>query len=213
MDLSKPEVWSTLIALFAVILSQLPPIWDMLKGVRVRLVVPESFWLWHYLGNLQLGGFLDIRNDGGRAVIISKLDFIIVDSSGKRWNLPAQTYLSRQPSPMPDQPTPEFLLSWISLKPGEHWGETIHCFRQWSESEEEETNQVVSAIRRDIGAKIAARSAAGGALTEPVEADQGLVERARALAERRLGQVRALLDNRMGEALEVGLTAGAVRSV
>jgi hypothetical protein len=28
-----------------------------------------------------------------------------------------------------------------------------------------------------------------------------------------VGQVRALLDNRMGEALEVGLTAGAVRSV
>ena len=29
----------------------------------------------------------------------------------------------------------------------------------------------------------------------------------------KVGQVRALLDNRMGEALEVGLTAGAVRSV
>ncbi|MBI3302666.1 MAG: hypothetical protein HYZ72_11430 [Deltaproteobacteria bacterium] len=153
MDLKNPAVWSVMVAALAVVLSQLPPVREMVKGRRIRIVIPEQFMLYHYLGNVQINLFLVMQNIGGKAVSIAKIDCIITDGGNSRWDLPAHSYYSRLPPNQPGQSPPELLLGWIPLKPGEHWSETLHCFKFWSTPEERRANEITAKIRNNIVTK------------------------------------------------------------
>src|SRR5262245_10091606 len=113
MNLRNPAVWSAIIAAIAVVLSQLPPVREMVKRRRIRIIMPEQFMLYHFLGNIQMNLFLVIQNTGGKAVSIAKIDCIITDGSSSRWDLPAHSYYSRLPPSQAGLPAPELLLDWI----------------------------------------------------------------------------------------------------
>ncbi len=170
----------TIIALVALILSQLPPLKNLLRGAHLRITVPDAFALTHVLGNLNIAIFLDIYNDGGKDVTIAKVDCLMTNSEGLRLDLPARTYFSREPPP-PGQAMQELMLGWISLKPGEHWAETVRFFKLWSEEEEERYSEIVSKIRSNIFSKAPAQWPAQGF----VEADAGIVMEARAFFEKK----------------------------
>jgi hypothetical protein len=50
----------------------------------------------------------------------------------------------------------------------ENWNETVRCFRLWTEAEEEEANNLISQIKKDISSKFPSPTL--------VEADQKLIE-------------------------------------
>lgn len=157
MDLSflkDPAVWTAIVAVLALILSQLPPVRELIKGVKVKITVPELVMLYHFMGNIQTNLFLDIHNVGGRTICIAKIECGIKNSSGSWWKLPAQTYYSREPPSQHGQPPPELLMGLISLKSGERWSETVRCFRLWTETEEEKVNDIIAKIRSNIIEKI-----------------------------------------------------------
>lgn len=181
MVMENPAVWSAVIAVLALILSQLPPLREIIRGLKVRITVPEIFTIIHFLGNIRMYIFLDVHNIGGRFVSISKIDCVIKDAGGSRWNIPAQTYISRQPTSS-GQPPQEFLIGWISLKPGEHWSRNVRCFKLLSEAEEEKVNDIISKIRDNITAKLQQRIVQTQAL---VEADEGIVKEAKDFFEKK----------------------------
>ena len=180
MDLSNPGIWSAFIAVLALILSQLPPIRELIKGRKIKIIVPEMFMLSHVLGNIEISLSIDLHNNGGKFVSIAKLDLFFVDSQNIIWKLPAITYFSRQQPPQAGIPLQEFLLGSISLKPGDHWNETIHCYRIWSETEEEEVNEIQSKISKNILQKRAALPPNA----PNVEADEKIVNEAKIFFEK-----------------------------
>lgn len=150
--LKDPGVWGVFVAAVALILSQFPPISDLIKGVKIKITVPGQFTLYHFIGNIQIYLLIGIHNIGGRSVSISRLECFITDDQRHIWHLPAQTYTSRQQS-YQSNVLQEFLLGLISLKPGEQWNEAVRCCRLWSETEEEKANEIISQVTKSISSK------------------------------------------------------------
>lgn len=150
MELSDSGTWAVIIAAIAVILSQLPPIRDLLRGTEISISITDQLNLWHFLGNIQVYSLIDIDNKGSRRVSITKIECLLQDDYEKVWTLPAQVYISREPPSQPGGGRPEYLLGWISLKPQESWSETVRFYQHWTETEEEETSEIISIIREDI---------------------------------------------------------------
>jgi hypothetical protein len=171
MDFFKdPGNWSVIVAALALILSQLPPIRDLIKGTEINISIPEQISLWHFLGNFQIAMLVDVANVGGTRVAIRKLECLLIDANDKIWLLPAQAYISRQPPSQPHSASPEYLMTRISLKPSDNWSETVRFYRLWTESEEEETNDILSSIKSSIQSQLPSEKL--------VEANPLLVERA-----------------------------------
>lgn len=137
------QFWSTLVAVIALFLSQLPPLKEYIKGVKIRINAADTVIISHYLGSVALTFFLNIVNIGGRSVSLSRINCIIKDNSGFNLSLPVKRYYSRQPSSHPNFHYPKHYLGNISLKPEEHWSEIVHCFKTLSEDEEIVVNKIM----------------------------------------------------------------------
>lgn len=180
--LKSPEVWSVAVALLALILSQLPPVHQLLRRRALRIVVPEYLTLYHFLGNLNLLGFIALHNIGGKTVTVAKID-CLVRGDNNVWHLPGLMYLSRLPQGSGGQQNMEFFVEWTLLKPDEHWSETVHFFKPWSVQEEEDAAEIISRIKNNIHAKIDQRPS--DAPTKLVHADEALVEEAKGFFQKR----------------------------
>ncbi len=143
---------STFVALLAVILSQVPPVRELIKARRLRIVVPETIYLYHWMGNLQIAAFLTLHNVGGRDITVQKVECVLTHEEGlPKYRLPAQTYWPRSQSASGQ----ELFIGWVPLKPAEHWAETVHFYKSWSVQDEEDSNAIGALIRNDINAKLA----------------------------------------------------------
>lgn len=152
---------------------------QLIRGVKIKIATPEFFTLYHFLGNPQMIFFLKIYNIGGRSIYF-KINCVIKDSNENKWELPAHTYISQQSS-QPGSPPQEILIGVISLKSGEYWGETLHCFKLWTETEEEQTNEIITKIRKDIFDKYPFKPP-----SQPkVEADEIIVKEAKDFFDRK----------------------------
>jgi hypothetical protein len=151
---SDPTTWTAIIAVLALVLSQVPPIRELIKGTKITISVPEMVSLWHFLGNISLSFQIDIANSGGRSVSIKKIETILIDSDNKVWYLPAQTYISRQAPIQANGITNDYSITRLSLKPTENWNEAIRCYRLWNESEEEEVNKITTSIVDSISSQL-----------------------------------------------------------
>jgi hypothetical protein len=180
--LRSPEFWSTIIAVFALILSQLPPVRELIKPRELRIFVPEVLALSHYMGNLQIWAFLALYNTGGRSLTVQKIECVIVGEDGSPWRLPAQTYTPTLAQTAPGQPAPELLMGWISLKPDENWAQTLRFYKVWSIKEEEDVTEISANIRTDINAKLKLKAPFDNNL---VEAAPELVKRAKDFFEKK----------------------------
>lgn len=150
--IKDPAFWSTIIAVVALILSQLPPVSELLKPKKLRIVVPDNLSLQHYMGNLQLLAFLALHNVGGRGITVQRIQCVMRDEDGHQWELPGQTY-----QPRAEKGVPELVIGWITLKPSEHWAETVRFFKVWSVQDEEDATAISARIRNEITAKLALR--------------------------------------------------------
>jgi len=184
--LRSPEFWSTIIAVFALILSQLPPVRELIKPRELRIFVPEVLFLSHYMGNLQLWVFLALYNTGGRSLTVQKIECVIVGEDGSPWRLPAQTYTPTLAQTAPGQSAPELLMGWISLKPDENWAQTLHFYKVWTIKEEEDVTEISANIRTDINVKSKARAKANLSFdNSPIETDPELVKKAKDFFDRK----------------------------
>ncbi|NOH04497.1 MAG: hypothetical protein HND47_22285 [Chloroflexi bacterium] len=172
MNWNDPAVWSMIIAATALVLSQFPPIREMLKHAHIKINVPELFQLFHSLGNTNIILFLDILNDGGKTVTINRFLCCVVDENGNSWVLPAQSYIAKQPIGQTGDSFPEFPVGQIVLKPGDRWYERTHFYQMWTETNEEKSSKIILDIRNDITSKLPSENGSW------IEAEPGLVKNA-----------------------------------
>jgi hypothetical protein len=174
--LKNPGVWSAVIATVAIVLSQLPPIRQLLAGKKMQLTLRNQLGLSHFLGNLTAQAFIDMENTGGSSLTIRAIECLILGDHQIR-RVPVQSYYPRQQQSSPGfQEIPFFP---ISLKPGEHWAEMARCYQEWSEAQEREISNIIGSMQKDISEKLKHREYAVPPKLEfgPVEVDENLVKR------------------------------------
>lgn len=149
--------WKAIIALLALILSQLPPVRQLFKGKKLRMSIADVVQFTHYFGNTNLSLWIDLENVGAKTITIKRINCFLRRQEQTLQVLTARTFwltesLSRE---KPIQlPLPE-----IGLKPGERWSGYLLFWdtKAWSKAIESKIKSVISKMRDDISSKDAIR--------------------------------------------------------
>jgi hypothetical protein len=176
-----------LAAVIALVLSQLPPLRDLLKRVRVTMQPYSTINITHFIGNPNVHLFVQLFNDGGRSVRIRSLE-LRLSADGVDLVLPAQTY-NRQ-----DNASVNLLFVPFTIEAGKEWSGNVKFFVLWTRNEEQIAKEFIKDLRENIQTKLAAQRslttyppgtpASTSAPAALVEADQPLVDHAIAFYER-----------------------------
>ncbi len=172
--------WKAIIALLALILSQLPPIKQMLKGKRLRMVVADIAQLFHLFGNTNLSLWIDLENVGGKTITIRRIKSILARREEMSQTLTAKTYYVTE-SFSRDRVV-ELPFAEIALKAGEKWSGLIHFWdtQTLSKSVETKLKSAISKIRNNVIEKVSQQNnemASVPVLNRPlVEADSELLQ-------------------------------------
>lgn len=167
--------WSTLVALIAIVLSQLPPIYLLLKPRRIEVEVNSRILITHKIGNPNVGLHISVRNDGGRELRIRDIGLRISRDGKQLMSMSAQNYFEEV-----NDPTSTLFVPF-SLKPNEYWSHVIYFLNFFDRSTEKLYRASETALKNDIFEKLKAKDKED---KSPVKADETLVEPFRKLFER-----------------------------
>ena len=122
--------WAVVVAAIAVVLSQIPPIHQLIKKAKLDFELFSKISLTHKIGNPNLQFHIFITNIGGRRIRIKGIDAIIERDGENLTTLPAQNYL-QNPS---DKNT--VLFTNFSLNPGQDWGYIVNLLNFFGRQQE-----------------------------------------------------------------------------
>lgn len=146
MNPNNPNLWSALsvsVAIVALILTQLPTIRQMTRGTDIRINTPQEISIWHDMGNINVGVFLDIHNVGGYTVNISSVECAILEKdTGKVFRIPVRTYSSERAS--------NLSLGTITLSADQHWTNYVQCSDFFPRAELEQVTDLKAKINTDL---------------------------------------------------------------
>jgi hypothetical protein len=145
--------WSALLATIALILSQLPPIKQLIKGKRLRMVIADIAQFSHVFGNTNLSLWIDLENVGAKMITVDRIKCYLTRRDGPTQILNARTYWMTESLTREKQLELPFAL--ISLKPGDKWSGYVHLWdtKAWSKAVESKTKSLISKMRADITTK------------------------------------------------------------
>lgn len=142
--------WSTILAVIALILSQIPPIRILIKKAKIDLDLYSNISLTHKVGNPNLLLHLIINNIGGRKIRIKNIKATLEKNGDELIILSAQNYYQNQN----DRDT--VLFTKFSLKPEEEWARSTNFLNFFDHTEKREYSQYEKAMKEDLRAKQAA---------------------------------------------------------
>jgi|GEM_PF-603434 len=138
--------WTVIVALIAVVLSQIPPIHIILKKAKLDLELYSKLSLTHKLGNPNLQLHLIINNIGGRRVRVKSINAILSRDSVHIVKFPAQNYLQNQN----DQST--VLFTTFSLDPQKEWAHITNFLNFFSREDEKQYQKIEGDLLSDFRA-------------------------------------------------------------
>lgn len=171
-------------SIVSLILSQFPPIKDLLRGTNIIVYSGDKCSISHYFGNIDIEMPINIVNNGGSKVTISKIKCIINYPDGSIIDLISQDIITASnnihfyPSISNKQP-----IKIITLFPGEKWNETTCFYKKYSEQEEEELDEMYMKMAENIKSKIMTPRFIMGLVTPPtqIEIDEPIVKEAQSM--------------------------------
>ncbi len=137
--------WTAIVAGLALILSQLPPLREIIKGAKLDLDVYSRIAITHKVGNPNILLHLILSNIGGRSVKIRSVTAVIKRENRVVGTLPAQTYVK---NPSDTKSTIPFVS--FSLRPKEDWAYPINLLKFFSRENEKKYREAESKIRERI---------------------------------------------------------------
>lgn len=146
--LNDRAVWqaaSAVIALIALVLSQLPPLHILFRRSRIELTPFKRMNLWHRLGNPNCSLLLVIHNVGGRPVHLDGMELEFQKDGQIAFVLPAQSYW-----PSEVQNPTEVPFTRIHLKAGDTWRNVIHFYRELGRSDENRARDLSNGLRAEV---------------------------------------------------------------
>jgi hypothetical protein len=143
--------WTVVVSLLAIVLSQLPPIYLLLRPRRLEVEVHSRVQLAHRVGNPNVGLVVGLTNSGGRSLRIRSFQLELSRDDKPLMILPAQNYFETPSS------TSSVLLVPFSLKPGENWSHSVNFLNYFDRQNERYYRKHLSDLNADIRQKLAAR--------------------------------------------------------
>jgi hypothetical protein len=138
------KFWSVVIALFALVLSQLPPIHILIRKAKLDLEVYSRVFITHKVGNPNLQIHLILRNIGGRVIRVRRMNANISRDSKSIMQLPAQTYVA---NPKDNQLV---LLTSFDLKPETEWSHLVSFLNYFDRDEEKSYREAEINLKNEI---------------------------------------------------------------
>lgn len=135
--------WAAVVAAIAVLLSQVPPIKELIKKAKLDLEVYSKIYISHKMGNPNLQLHLILSNVGGRNVRVKDITVSISRDEKYLAKLPAQNYLQNQN----DQST--LLFTTFSLEPNQEWAHIINLLNFFNRDDEKEYQNIEGAMLVD----------------------------------------------------------------
>lgn len=136
--------WSFVVALFALVLSQLPPIHIMIRRPKLEVEVYSQMHITHKVGNPNAQLHLILSNTGGRVLKIRGIELQFKRAKTDEFNLPAMNYYQLSG----DKET--VLLTSFKLKPGEEWAHIVNFLNFFSRDDDKLFRRLESNLRTDI---------------------------------------------------------------
>ncbi|MDE1465393.1 hypothetical protein [Spartinivicinus poritis] len=137
--------WSFLVACVALILSQLPPLRVLLKKAKLDLELYSRILLYHKVGNPNVLVHLLLRNVGGSAVRIKKIQLDISRDGEKVISLPAQTYI-----PDVTKTLQSVILASFTLKPEDEWSYHVNFLNYFKRDEDKKYRDAELSLKDEI---------------------------------------------------------------
>ena len=136
--------WTAVVALLALVLSQLPPLYVLLRPVGLDVEAFERIHVSHSLGESNATLQLIIANSGRREIKIKSMSLTFHRGGDTPFAIQARGYYQ-----LPSDQT-AVILTPFRLKPNEEWSHIVNFFSFKSREEEREVDQIKSTIRKDI---------------------------------------------------------------
>ncbi|PSV62465.1 hypothetical protein C9J48_10905 [Photobacterium profundum] len=162
---TDPKVWSVVIAALAVVLSQFPPIYQLIRRGKLELDVYEKAHITHSLGNPNLQFHLILNNVGGRAVTVKSIEAEVKLESEPTNIIKAQNFIKSNES------NGQVLLTKFKLKSGEEWAHLTNFFNDFAKSEEKKSKLFSKRARDELTEKFKVKNST----QEMVELEEDLV--------------------------------------
>jgi hypothetical protein len=141
--LNNWSFWAVVVALISVLLSQIPPIHEILKGAKLDLDIYHRITITHKIGNPNLQVYLLLSNVGGQTVKVVGINAIISRSESDEINLPAQNYYQKKN----DQDT--VIFTRFNLDPSEEWGHITNFLKFFDREDEKAYLKMENDLRAD----------------------------------------------------------------
>lgn len=144
--------WAVVVAMLAVILSQIPPVHLLVKPRRLNVEVHSRIQVTHKVGNPNVSMHVSIGNSGGRNLRIRGLRLLVSRDHKSLLELPAQNYF--------ESPSAQSSVLFVPfmLKPGESWAHVVTFSNLFDRQTEKLFRESESALRLDIQEKLRART-------------------------------------------------------
>lgn len=158
--------WTAVLALGAIVLSQLPPIRLLVRPKKLEVEVHSRINITHKVGNPNVSLVVSIRNTGGRDLRIRGLWLDIQRDGQPLISLPGMHYF--------ETPSAQSSVLFVpfALKPGEAWAHSVQFLNYFDRLTEKGFREGVARLDADIRKKIKTRPQDD---QRPVVADQALV--------------------------------------
>lgn len=136
--------WTAVVALLALVLSQLPPLHVFLRPAKLDVEAFERIHILHMLGEPNVALHLIITNCGGREVKVKSISLTFQLDGDHQFELQGRGYYQS----LTDQTA--VILTPFKLKSHQDWSHIVNFFTPRTRAEEREVNQIKSAISNNI---------------------------------------------------------------
>lgn len=141
------KFWSAVIALLALALSQLPPLYKLFRPGRLHVDGYQQIAVTHKIGNPNLGLYLSIGNVGGRILKVRRLTFHVRRENGPEFVLNGTGYFPTR------EASQTAVLAPFRINPGDEWGHVVQFVAPLAREEERDLRGHQEALRLNIVGK------------------------------------------------------------
>jgi hypothetical protein len=136
--------WAVVVAAIAIVLSQLPPIYTLVKRAKLEMELYTRIHLTHKVGNPNVQLHLILSNVGGRSIKVKGMTLKLKRDGSDVAVLPAQTYLQD-----PNGKTTVLLTSFV-LKSKDEWAHFVNFLNYFARADEKRYRSAESILKQEI---------------------------------------------------------------